>query len=228
MTINVIDTLQTDNFGVELVSSDYVGYYEYKTTRFPEDAEETYTNTLLLEILNNTDDNNEYNVVYGSEVGIRFYGNIESIPDYTVENGNVLSVGSNGEFSYVITTSENGKALITFTVRGNKVDDNLSLNEDVTVNYYIEAKSYSLLDEFYLMNEGRYAVDNIVYYGQSGTLPTESTSVSFDVYAENQEAFGFYKYKISDSFIEDIKAGIATDNGLSPSNIIAQFQRKQT
>ena len=223
VTINVIDTLQTDNFGVELVSSDYVGYYEYKTTRFPEDAEETYTNTLLLEILNNTDDNNEYNVVYGSEVGIRFYGNIESIPDYTVENGNVLSVGSNGEFSYVITTSENGKALITFTVRGNKVNDNLSLNEDVTVNYYIEAKSYSLLDEFYLMNEGRYAVDNIVYYGQSGTLPTESTSVSFDVYAENQEAFGFYKYKISDSFIEDIKAGITTDSGLSPSNIIAQL-----
>lgn len=225
VTINVINTLQTDSFGAEIVSSDYVGYYEYKTTRFPEDAEETYTNTLLLEILNNTDDvDNTYSVVYGSEVGIRFYGNIVSISEPAVENGNVLSIGSNGALSYVITTSENGEALLTFGVNGNKVD-NLLKRDTMSVNYYIEAKSYSLLDEFYLMNEGRYAVDNIVYYGQNqnSLLPPEATSVTFDAHAENTEAFGFYKYKISDRFIEDIKNGIEIDGELSSSNFIAQM-----
>ncbi len=221
VTINVINTLQTDNFGVELVSSDYVGYYEYKTTRFDEEATETYTNTLLLEILNNTDDSdNTYSVVYGSEVGIKFYGNILSNPIYTLEYGNVLSVGSNGDLSYVITTSENGEALVTFEVDGYEVDGLLN-RDTMSVNYYIEAKSYSLLDEFYLMNEGRYAVDNIVYYGQNqnSNLPPEATSVTFEVYAENTEAFGFYKYKISDNFIQDIIDSIEINGGeLSSSN----------
>ena len=225
VTITVIDTLQTDDFGAVLVSSENVGYYEYKSTNFAEDAEDIYTNTLLLEILNNTEENdNSHTIIYDSEVRIRFYGNIESISEPTVVNGNVLSVGSDGELSYVISTSENGEAYITFAVNGNSVDGNLR-RDTMSVNYYIEAKSYSLLDEFYLMNEGRYAVDNIVYYAQNpnANLPSESRSVTFDVYAENQEAFGFYKYKISDSFIEDIKSGIEIDGELSLSNPIGQI-----
>ena len=221
VTISVIDTLQTDDFGVELLSSDHVGYYEYKSTNFAEDAEDVYTNTLFLEILNPTSsDDDSHTVIYGSEVRLGFYGNIESIEEPDVDNGNVISVGSDGTFSYVISTNENGEAHITFTVEGNGVSGSLN-RSTVSVEYYVEVVSYSLLDEFYLMNGGSFAVDNVVYYGQSVNLPTESTSVTFDVHAENQEAFGFYKYKISDSFFDDLMNEIIVDEELSTTNEIA-------
>lgn len=225
VTISVINTLQTDNFGVELVTSNNVGYYEYKSTNFEEGAEDIYTNTLMLEILNNTNfENNTYNIIYDSEVGIKFYGNIDSISDPVVMGGNVISVGSDNDLSYIISTTSNGEAEITFTVNGCMVNNLLQRDDTFSVNYYVEVKSYSLLDEFYLMNGGRYAVDNVVYYGENVNLPTESRSVSFDVYANNRGAFGFYKYEISDQFVEDLKCGIIdVDGGLSTSSVIAEL-----
>ena len=207
ITIEVINTLKADNFGLEITSLDNVGYYEYKQTNFDEN-DERFNNTLQLEILNSTmHGTSGYDIIYDSEVGVRLYGNITSV-EVNNDNDNVVSVTPNGTTNYVLSTVRNGEDNITLTATGRMVNSMLN-QDDTTLNYYIEAKSYSLLDEFYLMNEGRYAVDNVVYYGhgQSSSLPSESTSVQFDIYAENQEAFGFYKYKLSDSLIEDIIAG---------------------
>lgn len=224
MTIEVIDTLQSDNFGVELVSSDYVGYYEYTTSHFEEDnEEERYVNTLHLEILNATD-KDTYEVNFGSVVGVRFYGNIISISEPQIDNNDVISVGRNSEVRFNITTTSNGESLVHFVANGYAVDSEKLQKIDTELHYYIDVKSYSLVDEFYLLNDGRYAVDNVVYYGQSSNLPSEATSVTFEVYAENKEAFGFYEYKISDDYFEYLKEDMLTEGEqLNTSNIFGRL-----
>ena len=227
-TVEVINSLRTNPFGIDIVSGNYIGYYDWSTSSTEENPVD-YNDVLNLEILNPTTlIGNDYVIQYNNITTIQFYGQIDTISINDdmeiVEGGNVISVSPAGNNSFNIETLSNGVAQIVFSLKGDAVNDQFNLADAETTTFTINITSYSLLSEFILTNGGSPAVDNTVYYGASEYIPEEDMQVDFDIQAENRNSFNFYRYYLNESFFfEDVK----TENGSSiVDDIINRFLTK--
>ena len=226
-TVEVINSLRTNPFGIDIVSGNYIGYYDWSTSSTEENPVD-YNDVLNLEILNPTTlIGNDYVIQYNNITTIQFYGQIDTISINDdmeiVEGENVISVSPAGNNSFNIETLSNGVAQIVFSLKGDAVNDQFNrVNaEDIEeTNFTINITSYSLLSEFILTNGGSPAVDNTVYYGASEYIPEEDMQVDFDIQAENRNSFNFYRYYLNESFFfEDVK----TENGSIVNDIIVRL-----
>ena len=226
-TVEVINSLRTNPFGIDIVSGNYIGYYDWSTSSTEENPVD-YNDVLNLEILNPTTlIGNDYVIQYNNITTIQFYGQIDTISINDdmeiVEGGNVISVSPAGNNSFNIETLSKGVAQIVFSLKGDAVNDQFNrVNaEDMEeTNFTINITSYSLLSEFILTNGGSPAVDNTVYYGATEYIPKEDMQVDFDIQAENRNSFNFYRYYLNESFFfEDVK----TENGSIVNDIIVRL-----
>ena len=206
-TVEVINSLRTNPFGIDIVSGNYIGYYDWSTSSTEENPVD-YNDVLNLEILNPTTlIGNDYVIQYNNITTIQFYGQIDTISINDdmeiVEGGNVISVSPAGNNSFNIETLSNGVAQIVFSLKGDAVNDQFNLADAETTTFTINITSYSLLSEFILTNGGSPAVDNTVYYGASEYIPEEDMQVDFDIQAENRNSFNFYRYYLNETFFFD-------------------------
>ncbi len=206
-TVEVINSLRTNPFGIDIVSGNYIGYYDWATSS-TEEIPVDYNDVLNLEILNPTTlIGNDYVIQYNNITTIQFYGQIDTISINDdmeiVEGGNVISVSPAGNNSFNIETLSNGVAQIVFSLKGDAVNDQFNLADAETTTFTINITSYSLLSEFILTNGGSPAVDNTVYYGASEYIPEEDMQVDFDIQAENRNSFNFYRYYLNETFFFD-------------------------
>ena len=195
VTFSVIETLKDYSTSINISNVGNIGYYE----RLKSDESLNYYDILNLEILNPTIvNNNEYEILFGSTAEITFRGNINGTMAVGDDKDVISYLNFNG-VSYHFETVKNGTSTMTITVSGNVV--NSAFQRDITyLDFTINFVSYSLLDEFILLNNGNYAVDNIVYYGDSDYIPEEDEMVDFEISAKNSEAYNFYRYSMNESF----------------------------
>ena len=199
VTFSVIDTLKQDSSGVDISLGTNVGYSE----KLKSNDELNYFDVLNLEILNPTvNEDGQYVINYGSVAEINFYGNISRIEQQRNDQ-NIVQSSAVSSLVYRIETLSNGSDTLNFEIFGNYVNDTCQV-EEISLEFTVNVISYSLLSEFALLNGGEYAVDNIVYYGDSSFTPDESMSrVQFEILANNTSAYNFYQYSISSEFLED-------------------------
>ncbi len=226
-TVEVINSLRTNPFGIDIVSGNYIGYYDWATSS-TEEIPVDYNDVLNLEILNPTTlIGSDYQIQFNNTTTIQFYGQIDTISvddDMEIVSGeNVISVSPAGNNSFNIETLSNDVAQIVFSLKGDAVNEQFNrVNaEDMEeTNFTINITSYSLLSEFILTNGGSPAVDNTVYYGATEYIPEEDMQVDFDIQAENRNSFNFYRYYLNESFFfEDVK----TENGSIVNDIIVRL-----
>lgn len=220
-TVEVINSLRTNPFGIDIVSGSYIGYYDWATSS-TEEVPVDYNDILNLEILNpTTTSGNAYVIQYNNITTIQFYGQIDTINRDTdveiVAGGNVISVSPAGNNSFNIETLTNGVAQLVFSLNGDAVNDQFNRVDAQETNFTINITSYSLLSEFILTNGGSPAVDNVVYYGASDYIPEEDRQIDFDIQAENRNAYNFYRYYLNESFFFD---DVKTENGSIVNDII--------
>lgn len=232
-TVEVINSLRTNPFGIDIVSGNYIGYYDWATSS-TEEIPVDYNDVLNLEILNPTTlIGRDYQIQFNNTTTIQFYGQIDTISingndsDMEIVFGeNVISVSPAGNNSFNIETLSNGVAQLVFSLKGDAVNEQFNRVEAEDMeetNFTINITSYSLLSEFILTNGGSPAVDNTVYYGASEYLPKEDMQVDFDIQAENRNSFNFYRYYLNESFFfEDVKI----DGSSIVDDIINRFLTK--
>ena len=206
-TVEVINSLRTNPFGIDIVSGNYIGYYDWATSS-TEEIPVDYNDILNLEILNPTTlAGSDYQIQYNNTTTIQFYGQIDTISvddDMEIVSGeNVISVSPVGNNSFNIETLSNGVAQIVFKLKGDAVNDQFNRVEANETKFTINITSYSLLSEFILTNGGSPAVDNTVYYGATEYIPKEDMRVDFDIQAENRNSFNFYRYYLNETFFFD-------------------------
>ena len=195
ITFSVIDTIKQHSTSVNISNIGNVSYYE----RAKSSPDLGYYDVLNLEILNPTVNNNEqYEISFGSTAEITFNGNITTTTA-TIDTVGVINFLNFNVTSYHFETQKNGVASMNFTVYGYSVNE-LYQQELDYLEFTINFVSYSLLSEFVFLNNGNYAVDNIVYYGDSDYIPEEDEQVDFEVQAESKDAYNFYRYSMNESF----------------------------
>ena len=223
-TVEVINSLRTNPFGIDIVSGNYIGYYDWATSS-TEEIPVDYNDVLNLEILNPTTlIGSDYQIQFNNTTTIQFYGQIDTISvddDMEIVSGeNVISVSPAGNNSFNIETLSNGVAQIVFYLNGDEVNEFFNRKDADETKFTINITSYSLLSEFILTNGGSPAVDNTVYYGATEYIPKEDMQVDFDIQAENRNSFNFYRYYLNESFFfEDVK----TENGSIVNDIIVRL-----
>ena len=209
-TVEVINSLRTNPFGIDIVSGNYIGYYDWATSS-TEEIPVDYNDVLNLEILNPTTlVGSDYQIQFNNTTTIQFYGQIDTIsingenPDMEIVSGeNVISVSPAGNNSFNVETLSNGVAQIVFYLNGDAVNEQFNRVPANETKFTINITSYSLLSEFILTNGGSPAVDNTVYYGATEYIPKEDMQVDFDIQAENRISFNFYRYYLNETFFFD-------------------------
>ncbi len=193
-TINfsVIKTLKPESTRVYLLDSGNEAVSEFSYSR-SEGAE--FDNVLNLEILNSS---TKDTISFGSVAYVGF--------DANIKNGGLTFVSNNSQYisviqtnkNYRLTTLANGNAIITFTLRGDVVDDFRTKEKELEV--FVYASSYSLVEEFYLQNGSQKAMENIVYYGNNTKLSDKM--VSLTAVANNSNSTNFNQFFFAEEFAE--------------------------
>lgn len=192
ISFSVVRTLQPETTRVFLLDSgnDAVSSYAYSRG---EDAE--FDNILTLEILNKSDKDS---ITFGSVALLGFSANVKAGGISFVSNeSQFVSVAQTGE-NYRLLTLANGNSLVTFTLRGEIVEDFATVDRELEILVY--ASSYSLVDEFYLQNGSARATNNTVYYGIN--TKTSDKTVVLNAVANNSNSSNFYQYFFDDKFAE--------------------------
>ncbi len=203
VTFTVIDTMKPETTSIEISDIGNIAFYE----RLSSSEDVLYSDILNLELLNPTTQSSEgYVVEYNQFSSITFSGNIQSVTSNENVNAGwvdgVVRTNALGN-TFQIETLSNGQTTITFLVSGYVVNPNTYTRETDTYIFTVNIISYSLLSEFVFLNNGRYAVDNVVYYGDSSYIPEEDRQVSFTIRAETSASYNFYQYSFTDLFLND-------------------------
>lgn len=200
VTFRVVETMKEENTSIEISSIGGITYYD----RWKSSEDLEYDDILNIEILNPTTRiDNEYVVEYGTTASITFNGNISNIDvENEMFNGVISTPSKLGDRTYQLRTEQNGKASVEFSVVGNVVDTISHTPQPYQLSFTLNIVSYSLLNEFVFLNNGEYAVDNVVYYGDSNYIPENDRQIFFTTRAEPTESYNFYKYSFTDAFIE--------------------------
>lgn len=210
VTFTVINTMKEESTYIDISDIGNIAYYE--RTQSSDDLE--YYDVLNLEILNPTTSTDAgYVVQYGISSSITFSGYIQNVT--AIENANngwVEGVVNYSKLSntYQIQTESNGQTSIMFTVSGYVVDPITYTRQTEELSFRINIISYSLLSEFAFLNNGRYAVDNVVYYGDSSYIPENDRQITFSIRAETSDSYNFYQYSFTDTFISDFLDNVTT------------------
>lgn len=208
LTFSVEYTLDENNIGMTISSFENLGYYEFSKSS----EEKLYYDVLNLEILNQTEKvGDRYSVIYGSSSEIQFYGNFSSVFQGVVDTTIINSMPQGG-YSYKYITNKNGFVSINYTMKGTSItmdsetlEDNFKLLSTKEVDFTVNITSYSLVDQFYLTNNGGYAVNNVVYFATNQYILEEDTQAQFDVVANSPNSYNFYQYLFNEqSLAEEI------------------------
>ncbi len=192
INISVVKTLQPQTTRVFLLDSgnDAVRSYSYSRT---EDSE--FDNVLNLEILNNS---TKDEITYGSTATLGFDANVRAGGiRFELSGSQFISVTLTGG-NYRLTTLSNGNAVVKFTLRGDVVEDFATVERELEI--YVNASSYSWVEEFYLQNGAQRAMENVVYYGNNTKLSDKT--VVLNAVARNENSSNFNQYFFEDSFAE--------------------------
>ena len=198
ISFSVLKTLNTDDNPFALANSgnNAVTDFRYVKGDFEDGTSIDnidYDNILYIDILNQSKDGK---VEYGSSAVLNLVANTTQQVKFEVLQGSINRFV--GDKSYYFTTSDSGLIIINAVVSGDAVGDKFD-KQTKTAKYELRISSYSLLQEFYLTNNGDIALSSTVYYGQK--KGDSEKSVSFDSYVDNKNAFGFYKYDLTDAGI---------------------------
>ena len=204
ITFSVISTMKEESTYIEISNMGNIAYYD----RTKAEDETDYSGVLNLELLNPTVSSSDgYTTTYGLTSNITFSGNIQNVTAITnANNGWVDGIIANPSKlgnTYQLQTLSNGQTSLVFTVSGYVVDPNTYTRRTSDLLYKVNIISYSLLSEFAFLNNGRYAVDNIVYYGDSSYIPENDRQVNFSIRAELADSFNFFQYSFTDLFVSD-------------------------
>ncbi len=199
ITISVIKSLQPETTEVFLLDSgnDAVSSYAYSRE---EDAE--FDNILSLEILNNS---NKDAIIFGSVAYIGFNANVKAGGISFETSNQYVVVSPSGDNYRLMTALENENTIITFTLKGEVVDDFKADARELQV--FVHASTYSLVEEFYLQNGSVRATDNTVYYG-TNTKASDKT-VTLNAVANNANSRNFNQYFFNENFAEIFDYGVA-------------------
>ena len=211
ITFTVIETMKAENTSIEIEDFGNIGYYE----KAKSSDEVLYDDVLYLELLNPTSViEGEYVIQFGELSTIVFSGNIQNVT--ANENANAgwnegvvsyLKIGN----SYQFETRTNGQTSLSFIVSGYVVNDVSFTRETENFVFTVNIISYSLLSEFTYLNDGKYAVDNVVYYGDSSYIPEEDKELNFSIRAQNTNSYNFYQYYITNELATALSQ-FAVDN----------------
>lgn len=192
ISFSVVKTLQPESTNIFLLDSgnDAVSHFSYSRK---EDAE--FDNVLSLEILNiSTKDS----ITFGSVALLGYEANVKAGGiSFASSESQFVSVSQTNN-NYRLTTLANGNSVITFTFRGEIVDDFAPVEREL--EFFVYVSSYSLVDEFFLQNGAARATNNIVYYGSNTKLSDKT--VVLNAYANNENSSNFMQYAFNENFAE--------------------------
>ena len=205
LTFSVIGTLKSETTHIEIHDSDTK---VHSSSSKSNDSE--YVDVFEYEILNPSDNQS---VSFGNNLNLEIVANIDAtggidVPDGDFNGKDIISVRTSGNILNV-RTLENGEASFKLVLKGSKVkktEEGISFElEPAQLEYKIKIHSYSKASEFYLLNGGNLALNNVVYYSKNDTLlRDEDRSVEFDTYVKNENINNFYKYDFINESIEDM------------------------
>lgn len=205
LTFSVIGTLKSETTHIEIHDSDTKVHSSSSKSK---DSE--YVDVFEYEILNPSDNQS---VSFGNNLNLEIVANIDAtggidVPDGDFNGKDIVSVRTSGNILNV-RTLENGEASFKLVLKGSKVkktEEGISFElEPAQLEYKIKIHSYSKASEFYLLNGGNLALNNVVYYSKNDTLlRDEDRSVEFDTYVKNENINNFYKYDFTNESIEDM------------------------
>lgn len=189
LTFNVLKTLQTESTSFFIQSKDNDAVTEFSVSR---SKKSDYDDQILLEILN---DSSKNAITFGTNAYLNIEANSSKTPEFTSKNNaseNYVGVAPSGE-RFKFTTYKNGKQNFEIKITGREIDDYLTATTK-ELTYKLTVVSYSLVNEFYLLNGDSFAVDNVVYYGARLDKYAAERAITFTPVVNNSNSFGFYKY----------------------------------
>ncbi len=195
ISFNVIDTLKPSTTEIKMSNEGNQNVQEYSFGKYwTEEQDPGFNNLLKIQILNpSTRDS----ISFGNTASFEIISNVVSgAVTYNADNGYVMVSQVGNRFN--VTTLANGVTQITFTLKGNIVDEiSFQTSEAPNIIIMVEVTSYSLVDEFYLKNGDSLALSNIVYYGNADS--NENNKLTFTPVANNGQSSNFQRYSFEAS-----------------------------
>ncbi len=162
---------------------------------------DTFDNVLNLEILNKSSDG-------GSEAYIDIFANVNEIngidPVLTAEG--VLSRPTVSDGKLRLRTLSNGTVTVVITLRGSIIGAEIGKEfeiEDRFLILYVNVISYSLVEDYFLMNGGDYALVNNVYYGGGDRISFQDKQVKLSATVNPEDAFAFFQYSFNSESLKE-------------------------
>ncbi len=163
----------------------------------------SFLDTLYIEILNPSDRNS---IIFGNSATFEIVANVDS-SNIAVDAASDFLTISHLANRYTLTTRErNGETTIKFTLTGQRLIENdfrLDDQELTIIDLFVNVSTYSLVDEFYLANNGSYAYSRNVYFGTS-TIANEEKEVDYDAVANHPESRNFFQRVLDPSRLPEI------------------------
>ena len=187
-----INTLKGDSTSIQLSSS---GNDNVTASSFERTGNADFDNVLNIEI-QNASSNGE--ITFGRVANFEILANVASEDiRFSYASANISVLKTNNAFT--VTTRGNGEATINITLMGQVVENfaPIARNYEVVVN----VSSYSLVDEFSLMNGGSYALNNVIYCGTNVT--EENSTITFNTRVRSEQSRNFYQYHFNPASIMD-------------------------
>ncbi len=214
ITFTVVNTLKSSSTYIDISETGNIAYYSFESSN-----NDDFYDVLNLELLNPTElVDGTYTTIFSQTSSISFAGNIQSIDETTGADWNegVVTYTQINTTMFTFETRANGVTQIQFRVTGYTVNENYQSTTTILI-FTVNIVSYSLLTEFYYLNNGTYAVDNVIYYG-SNNIPDSDRQVVLTVNASPTESFNFYQYTFTDEFLQtfaDYALNSSSATGLS-------------
>ncbi|MBP3431547.1 MAG: hypothetical protein J6K39_01655 [Clostridia bacterium] len=191
VAFNVIKTLNLTSIPFYLTDE---GNQNVTEVSYSKDGDAEFDNVMNIDILNSSTKNY---VEYGSTATFEIVANVNTDGVNFEPNDSLnISVARSGNV-YKITTKANGQTKIKFTLTGYVVDE-LFERQSKSYELYVNASSYSLVDEFYFMNGSSQALSNVVYYTNSGNIDKTDTEVQLTPIVNHESSNNFYRFQFNE------------------------------